>query len=91
MVQTSLTTITGALGVCTKFGVLHGPASAELKLLPVTATIVPMGPMLGVSTMNGVLTVTVKLAEAVSPVAPVTVSVYVPGVAEGATVNPPVN
>ena len=71
-------------------GALHGPASAGLNPLPVTATIVPIGPILGVRIMTGVLTVTVKVAEAESPLLPVTVRVYVPGVAPALTVNPPV-
>jgi len=87
MVQVAAFTIKGEAGACPK---VHVPASPVLKPLPVTATIVPIEPMLGVSTMNGVLTVTVKLAEAESPVVPVTVSVYVPGVAPVFTMNPPV-
>src|SRR5208282_2513595 len=38
--------------------------------------------------MNGALAVTVKVAEAASPVVPVTVIVYAPGVAVAATLNP---
>ena len=43
---------------------------------------------MGVGTINGALVVTVKVLEAESPLVPVTVIVYVPGVALGATLNP---
>ena len=59
-----------------------------MKPLPVTATRVLIGPEFGVRTMVGALTVTVKAAVAISPVVPVTVTAYVPGVAVPATVNP---
>ena len=38
--------------------------------------------------MNGALAVTVKVPEAASPLVPVTVIVYAPGVAVAATLNP---
>ena len=75
------------VGVCEK---VHEPASPVLNPLPVAETIVPFGPLVGVSTMKG--PVTIIFAEAESPVPPVTVRVYVPGVAVVAIVNPlPVN
>ena len=81
MVQTSLTTIIGVLGDCTKLGVLHGlAASPVLKPLPVTETVVPTGPLFGDNVMNGPMTVMV--VEAASPVLPVRVTVYVPGETE---------
>jgi hypothetical protein len=62
--------------------------SRALKPLPVTVTIVLIGPEFGVRTMVGALEVTVNAAVAISPVDPVTVTAYVPGVAVAATVNP---
>jgi hypothetical protein len=85
IVQVVAEVIAGVVGACEK---VHAPASPELKLLPVTAMVVPMGPELGVRRMNGTLTVTVKPALAKSVVVPVTMIVYVPGVAVVATVNP---
>ena len=67
---------------------VHAPASPGLKLLPVTAMLVPIGAELGVRTMNGVLVVTFRVAAAESPVEPVTVIVYVPGVAPELILNP---
>jgi len=67
----------GVLGDCTKLGGPHGPTSPVLKPLPVTETIVPTGPLFGDNVMNGPRTVSV--AEAESPVLPVTLTVYVPG------------
>ena len=61
--------------------------STVLKPLPVIVTAVPAGPELGASVMAGEVVVTTNFAEAVSPVLPVTVTVYVPGVAASATVK----
>jgi hypothetical protein len=52
-----------------------------LKLLPVTATIVPGGPDAGVRAICG--PVKTKLAEALSPELPVTVITYVPRAGNG--------
>jgi len=91
MVQESAVTIFGAAGDCMKLPVgLHGlAASAVSNPPPVAVTWVPIGPELGVRVRNG--PVTVKLAEAESPVLPVTVRVYTPGVAPDLIVNPAVN
>jgi len=66
---------------------VHTPVSAVLKPLPVTAMLVPIGAVAGVRTMNGVLVVTVSCAEAESPVRPLTVIVYMPGVAPPLMMN----
>jgi hypothetical protein len=55
----------------------HEPVSVVEKPLPVTVTVIPVTPELGVSTILGPVTVNVACAE--SPVEPVTVTVYVPG------------
>jgi len=60
--------------------------SDVLKPLPVIVTPVVTGPELGMSVMVGPMTV--KAAEAWSPVLPVIVNVYVPGVALPETVKP---
>jgi hypothetical protein len=72
MLQTSAVTITGVLGICMKFGALHGPASPELKPLPVTAMMVPTGAELGVKVIVGVVGVTMKRGSEISPVIPFT-------------------
>ena len=51
--------------------------STVSKKLPVTVTVIPVTPALGVRTIFGAATVNVAVA--VSPVEPVTVTVYVPG------------
>jgi hypothetical protein len=85
----------GAPGDCAK---LQSPASGKLKRPPDTETAVPGAPEDGLRSMNAVvggrllIPVTVKTALAVSPVLPLTVIIYVPWLAELATVNPvPVN
>jgi hypothetical protein len=75
----------GVVGDCTS-GV-HVPTSAALKPLPDMITPVPIGPPVGLTVIVGALVVTVKVALALSPVVPVTVIVYGPGVAVVATVN----
>jgi hypothetical protein len=66
----------------------HGPGpSAALKPLPVTVTAVPIGPELGTSVIVGVGLVTVNVAEAKSPVEPVTVIKCAPNAAAALTVN----
>jgi hypothetical protein len=54
---------------------VHGPASAVLKPLPVIVTGVPLGPVLGVRVIVGDVDVMVNVAVAKSPVLPVTVTV----------------
>jgi len=66
---------------------VHVPVSPVLKPPPVTAMLVPIGAVAGVRTMNGVLVVTVSCAEAESPVRPLTVIVYTPGVAPPLMMN----
>jgi len=78
----------GAVGDCKK---VHRPApapSAVLKPVPATVTPVPIGPPVGLTVITGAFDVTVKVADPVSPVIPVTVIVYTPGVAAAAIVNP---
>jgi hypothetical protein len=77
----------GAGGDCK---IMHATAaSPALKPIPAIATLVPMGPPVGVRVIVGTFVVTVKVALAVSLAAePVTVMVYTPGTAEVATVNP---
>ena len=71
--HTSAVTMNGLLGVCMKLGGPHGPTSAVSKPPPIAVTCVPIGPEVGVRITNG--PVTVKLADAESPVLPVTVRV----------------
>jgi hypothetical protein len=68
-------TMTGEAGACEK---VQGPAaSAVLNPPPATVIIVPSGAAFGEITMNGAITL--KVAEAESPVLPTKVTVYVPG------------
>jgi len=55
--------------------VVHEPASAVLKPLPVIVTAVPEGPELGARVIVGDVDVMVNVAVAKSPVLPVTVTV----------------
>jgi hypothetical protein len=63
------------------------PLSNGLKPLPVIVTEVPAGPLLGVRVRDAVVVDTMKVAVAVSPVKPVTVTTYVPGVTGVVTVK----
>ena len=74
--------ITGVVGDCRK---VHAPTSPVLKPFPLTPMLVPIGPCTGLSVILG--PVTTKLADAVSPVLPFTVTTYVPGVIGEATVK----
>jgi len=85
IVHVAEATITGLDGDWPK---VHVPTSPELNPPPVTAIWVPIAAAFGVGTMKGALVVTVKVLEAESPRPPVTVIVYVPGVAVVATLNP---
>lgn len=85
IVHVAEATITGLDGDWPK---VHVPRSPELNPPPVTAIWTPIAAAFGVGTMNGALVVTVKVLEAESPLVPVTVIVYVPGVAVAATLNP---
>ena len=53
---------------------VHAPESAGLKPLPPTVTAVPAGPPFGVRVIVGAIVLTVKVAEPVSPVLPLTVT-----------------
>ena len=75
---------TGAAGDCRK---LQSPASAVLNPCPLTETAVPLGPEVGPRVIVGAIVVTVKAAVAKSPLLPVTVIWYNPGVAVFATVK----
>jgi len=66
---------------------VHGPASAGLKPLPVIVIAAPGVPELGMIVIVGVEAVTVNTAVAVSPLLPVTVTTYTPGVAVLTTVK----
>jgi len=66
---------------------VHDPTSAELKPLPVTVTPVLGAPALGVRVIVGRFVVTVNVAAPVSPLLPLTVTTYVPGVAPLLTVK----
>lgn len=59
--------------------------SANANWLPETVTIVLPGPEAGLSAISG--PITTKLAEAISPLLPFTVTTYVPGVAVMETVK----
>jgi len=74
----------GAAGDCRK---LQSPASAVLNPCPLTETAVPLGPVVGPRVIVGPWVVTVKAAVAKSPLLPVTVTMYNPGVAALATVK----
>jgi len=74
----------GLAGVCEK---AQSPESAVLKPLPVTETAVPLLPVLGLRIIVGPGTVTVKTPVAKSPLLPVTVTTYKPGVAPLETVK----
>jgi len=65
----------------------QAPTSAVLKPLPVMVTAVRTGPEFGVSTRVAVFRVTVKAAVAKSPVLPLTVTMYMPGLAPLETVK----
>jgi hypothetical protein len=67
-------TTLGVAGACEN---LHVPASPTLNPPPLTVMAVPIGAALGDNVMKGPRTV--RVAEAASPVLPVTVTVYVPG------------
>jgi hypothetical protein len=85
IVQAGVANSVGTVGDC--ISGRHVPASAVLKPLPVNVTPVPEGPPVGLRVIVGAFVVTVKVALAASPLLPVTVIVYTPGVAEVATVN----
>ena len=80
------------VGALTMFaGVLntdeHAPASAVLKPLPLRVTAVETGPEFGVRVKVAVFRVTVRAAVAISPLLPVTDTMYIPGLAVLRTVK----
>ena len=80
----AVTTPGVGLEICGQ-GAKKAPASAESKPLPLTVTMVPTGPNVGLSVIEG--PVTVSVAWATSPEEPVNMIEYGPGTVVGVIVN----